>query len=72
MNSNSDDLQVESNLKNIVDVNLSTWGKGKLQTKLMAISSVLGKIDEKSITKIKEEIKEESKEINDSHQLWSY
>ena len=71
LDSNSDDLQVESNLENIVDVNLGTRGKDTLQFKLMAINSILGKIDEKSITEIKEETKEEDKEINDSHHLRS-
>ena len=69
LDSNSNDSYVRSSLENILDVNLSTRGKDTLQIKLMAINSVLWKIDEQCISEIREEIKEENKEINNSNHL---
>ena len=69
MDYNSNDSYVRSSLENILDVNLSTIGKDTLQIKLMAINSVLWNINEQCISEIREEIKEENKEINNSNHL---
>ena len=72
LDSNSDDLHVESYSENIVYANLSTRRKNELQIKLMVINFALLKIDEKGIYDINKESIEEGKEINDSHHLSSY
>ena len=63
-NFDSDDSCIDSNIDNIVDINASTKGKDEGQIKLLAINSLLSKIEEQKITEIKEEIKYESTEIN--------
>ena len=62
----SDDSFIDSNIDNIVDINASTKGKDESQIKLLAINSLLSKIEEQK-TEIKEEIKYESTEINREH-----